>query len=148
MKIEAGKLYLTRNGKKVRIYATDVEGELPVHGAVYRPEYNRWDVNAWRENGIDEDYVSDYDIIGECKEPLDFDPDCLPAWAKWIAVDDDGGWRWYVDKPVTDNNFSLWVDGTSYGSIPEEYSPKNFEGHWKESLFSVEELRKMKELDK
>lgn len=31
MKIEVGKLYRTRNGYKVRIYATDVEGELPIH---------------------------------------------------------------------------------------------------------------------
>lgn len=70
------------------------------------------------------------------------------AWAKWIAVDEDGEWRWYVEEPVIDINFSVWVDGKSYGSIPKEYSPKNFEGNWENSLFSVEELREMKKLNK
>ena len=144
MKIEVGKLYRTRNGYKVRIYATDVEGELPIHGAFYCPEDSLWELNAWRENGIDGEYCPDFDIIGEWKEPIDFDPDCLPAWAKWIAMDKNGDWRVYVDEPIIYDEFGMWEIVKSYGVIPKEYSPKNFKGHWKESLFSVEELRKMK----
>ena len=146
MKIEVGKLYRTRNGRKVRIYATDIEGELPIHGAFYCPEDSLWKVNAWRENGIDVDYCPDFDIIGVWKEPLDFDPDCLPAWAEWIAMDEDRGWRWFEDKPLL-YTFGRWVCQKLYGVIPKEYSPKNFKGYWNESLFSVEELRRMKELD-
>lgn len=135
MKIEAGKLYRTRNGMKVRIYATDVDGELPIHGAFYYPENSLWEVNAWRENGIDGDYEPDFDIIGEWKEPLDFDPDCLPAWAEWIALESYGEWLWYRDEPAIYDDLNTWVGEKSYGVIPKEYSPKNFKGHWKESLF-------------
>lgn len=150
MKIEVGKLYRKRNGRKVRIYDTNVEGELPIHGAFYCPHNRLWEVSAWRENGIDCDYEPDFDIIGEWKEPLDFDPDCLPAWAKWIAVGNDGEWLWYEDKPVIHDSgmwddSGMWVSAKLSGGIPKEYSPENFKGHWKESLYSVEELRKMKE---
>src|SRR5690606_2352500 len=144
MKIEVGKLYRTRNGMKVRIYATDIEGELPIHGAVYYPEHNFWDTNAWREDGIDGDYQPDFDIIGEWKEPIDFDPDCLPAGAEWIAMDKDMGWMWYEGEPILSTFFGTWVSTQLYGGIPKECSPKNFKGSWKESLFSVEKLRKMK----
>lgn len=146
MKIEVGKFYRTRNGRKVRIYDTDVEGELSIHGAYYCPENSLWEVNAWRENGIDGDYEPDFDIIGAWMEPLEFDHDCLPAWAEWIAMDEDGEWRWHEDKPAL-YNLGMWSGEKLSGGIPKEYSPKNFKGSWKESLFSVEELRKMKELD-
>src|SRR5690606_41479402 len=112
MKIEVGKLYRTRNGMKVRIYATDIEGELPIHGAVYYPEHNFWDTNAWREDGIDGDYQPDFDIIGEWKEPIDFDPDCLPAWAKYIAMDKNKDWRWHRYKPERSDFF--WVEPTKW----------------------------------
>jgi len=132
MKIEVGKLYRTRNGRKVRIYATNVEGELPIHGAFYYPEDSLWEVNAWREYGIDGDYESDFDIIGEWKEPLDFDPDCLPAWAKWITMDEDGEWLWHEDEPVIYNldewKWDMWMCTKLSGGIPKEYSPKNFKG--------------------
>src|SRR5690606_41165078 len=129
MKIEVGKLYRTRNGMKVRIYATDVEGELPIHGAFYCPVNNLWEVSAWREYGIDCDYESDFDIIGEWKEPLDFDPECLTAWAKWIAMDEYGEWLWFEDEPTIYDEFDMWEIGKSYGVIPIQYSPKNFKGH-------------------
>lgn len=143
--IEVGKLYRTRNGTKVRIYATDVEGDLPIHGAVYYPEYNHWSANSWREDGVDGDYLPDFDIIGEWMEPLDFDSDCLPAWAEWIALESYGKWQWHEDEPVIYDDIGTWVGEKSYGRIPEDYSPKNFKGHWKESLFNVKELRKLKE---
>ena len=50
----------------------------------------------------------------------------------------------YVDEPIIYDEFGMWEVGKSYGVIPKEYSPKNLKGHWKESLFSVEDLRKMK----
>lgn len=84
---------------------------------------------------------------------LDFDPDCLPAWAEWIAMDKNKDWRWHRYKPKKNGFF--WVEPTKWefkvgdcGRIPEDFIPKNFKGNWKESLFSVKELRKMKELGK
>jgi len=34
-KIEMGKQYRTRDGKEVRIYATDAKGDQAIHGAYY-----------------------------------------------------------------------------------------------------------------
>lgn len=112
---------------------------------MYYPEFNHWDTNAWREDGVDGDYLPDFDIIGEWKEPLDFDPDCLPSWAKWIAMDEDGEWRWHEYEPViySLDELDMWMSTKLCGGIPKEYAPKNFKGHWKESLFSVDEFRKL-----
>lgn len=49
MKIEAGKMYKTRDGHLVRIYATDGSGLYPVHGAILRE--CEWRVEEWTAEG-------------------------------------------------------------------------------------------------
>ena len=49
LKIEAGKMYRTRCGCLVRIYATDARGTYPVHGAYFHNR--RWQEAAWKTNG-------------------------------------------------------------------------------------------------
>jgi len=50
MKIEIGKSYRTKQGKKVRIYATDGGGYYPIHGAELMDE--GWHHNIWPDDGI------------------------------------------------------------------------------------------------
>lgn len=50
MKIEAGKFYTTRAGRKARIYVTDAGGTYPVHGAILL-EDSTWYVECWTERG-------------------------------------------------------------------------------------------------
>ena len=47
--IDKNKTYKTRDGKKVRIYATDGEKEYPVHGAIKL--HNEWMAITWTAEG-------------------------------------------------------------------------------------------------
>lgn len=68
MKLEVGKYYVTRNGKKVRIYATDGNGCTPVHGAVYT---DGWTQLRWALDGLRLSHGREqYDIVGPWEEPL------------------------------------------------------------------------------
>ena len=49
MQIELGKQYRTRGGQEVRIYATDGDEEMPVHGAILTK--HGWKVNSWALDG-------------------------------------------------------------------------------------------------
>lgn len=49
MKIELGKQYKTRDGREVRIYATDGTDDFPVHGAVLTAA--GWKSAFWAKNG-------------------------------------------------------------------------------------------------
>ena len=47
--IDKSKTYRTRDGREVRIYATDGRGEWPVHGAVGNED--GWHIVSWRSDG-------------------------------------------------------------------------------------------------
>jgi len=49
MKIEMGKQYRTRNGREVRIYATDGNEIYPVHGAINMGGV--WKIETWTLEG-------------------------------------------------------------------------------------------------
>lgn len=69
MKIEAGKFYKTRNGRKARIYAVDGHGEYPFHGAYLRD--SDWVLHMWKAGGrnLDDHEESIYDLVSEWTEP-------------------------------------------------------------------------------
>lgn len=137
MKIEVGKLYRTRSGRKVRIYATDGGGETPIHGAIYYPELNQWNANLWGQSGSDSEGITNFDIVSEWGKKLNFDPDCLPKLAKWVAMDQRGNWYWFDHEPFY--NGITWVANLR-GEIHPKFAPKNFTGDWQESLFTIDEL--------
>jgi hypothetical protein len=56
--IDKNKEYKTRDGKKVRIYATDAGGLYPIHGAILSKEKDFWYKHSWDENGK---YVTEVD---------------------------------------------------------------------------------------
>ena len=49
--IDISKKYRTRDGRKVRIYATDGGGEAPIHGAIWSPDREKWFAWVWHEDG-------------------------------------------------------------------------------------------------
>lgn len=49
--IDINKKYRTRDGREVRIYATDAGGKQPVHGA-YLSKEGAWKVTYWKEEGM------------------------------------------------------------------------------------------------
>jgi hypothetical protein len=48
-KISMGKQYATRDGRDVRIYATDGRGVFPVHGAIMGDD--KWCLSQWDPDG-------------------------------------------------------------------------------------------------
>lgn len=48
--ISKDKTYRTRDGREVRIYATDGFGDAPIHGAFKRQD--DWDCICWTEDGV------------------------------------------------------------------------------------------------
>lgn len=140
MKIEVGKYYRTENGDKARIYATDGELNRQIHGAVLQPD-GRWVLMCWASDGKCT-HNPFLDLIAEWTEPLDFDPSCLPAWANWIVMIENGSWFWHQSQPDMYTE-GYWVGGSidTKGYIPQQYAPKNFTGDWKDSLYNVSDLK-------
>lgn len=144
MKIEKGKFYRTRDGRKVEILKTDAKNAYPIIGITLHSD--GYELCAhWCDNGMylksDED--DSYDIIGEWEEALDFDPYCLPKWAdKWIAMDADEDWYCYSEKPEIKSSHKIYLSIGNVIQIPEDFTPKNYSGDWKDSLFNVEQLKK------
>lgn len=61
--IDINKTYRTRDGREVRIYATDGKGPYPVHGAVRLTEF--WSPMNWSHCGVyrADTKNHDYDLI-------------------------------------------------------------------------------------
>ena len=68
MNIEAGKLYKSRDGKKIRIYAVDGYPNYPIHGAILWGD--GWEAEFWDKDGFyfwrEREYMAD--IIAEWED--------------------------------------------------------------------------------
>lgn len=135
MKIEVGKFYKTRNDLKVRIYATDGEGNDYIHGAILVED--KWCSWTWYSSGkICNHLESTRDIIEEWCDPVEFNRALLPAWAnKAIAKCKNG--RWYCYNSVPRKDISCFSHN-SVLVIPESFAPK-WEGPWEKSLLVFED---------
>ena len=60
--IDINKKYRTRDGREVRIYATDGRGTIPVHGAIFSEELG-WGFFCWRGDGSWADNACGFDLI-------------------------------------------------------------------------------------
>lgn len=131
MKIEPNKFYKTRNGHKARIYTTDGYGDYPIHGAVLMD--NGWRLVMWTSDGcnyINSSLKATTDIISEWQDIPIVNWAAMPAWCNYVAMDADGVWGIYTDKPIT---IDCYWSSKNRWSIPEEYYPI-FTGNWKDSL--------------
>src|SRR5690625_1364923 len=132
MKIEAGKEYRTRGGKKAIVYAVNRGGSFPVHGAIKHEDM--WTVESWTCDGTSIVYdIYAADLVSEWIEKPIFDHwDKLPEWIdEYMAMDSNGNWYAYFKKP-----FSItigWASEAKCIVIPVNYRP-NFEGSWEDSL--------------
>lgn len=84
--VSKDKTYRTRDGREVRIYATDGSGSRPIHGAINSNGY--WVAHTWGSDGRYDCCQSDDDLI-EVKPRI--------KRTVWINVYDNevihGGWR-------------------------------------------------------
>lgn len=91
MKIEVGKFYRDREGRKVRIYAVEDTQFKGIHGAFLNG--NMWCSNVWTIHGTDECGYGSFDIAAEWEEPG-------PKLEAWIR--EDG--VLFFQKPSIDKN--------------------------------------------
>lgn len=80
---KAGETYRTRDGREVRIYATDGGGEWPIHGA-FRGNDGEWQIERWTAKGCEYEQTnpSAFDLMPPAPKPLK--GEC------WLNVDADG----------------------------------------------------------
>jgi len=52
MKIDKNRTYTTRDGRAVRIYATDGGRRTPIHGATKDPNDDGWTSRTWTNEGL------------------------------------------------------------------------------------------------
>jgi len=71
--IDVNKKYTTRDGREVRIYATDGVGCYPIHGAVL--EYGIWCITAWTVEGKKEARRKSVGDLVEAWQPQDKEPE-------------------------------------------------------------------------
>ncbi len=126
MKIEKGKFYRTRCGKKVEVLTTERKGHQTVIIM-----YEEGDIDVLYPNGTGfnqkgEDSRSD--IISEWTDPVEIPWSDYPTWCKWVAMDNVGEWHGFVSIPRKRGYGWYSMDVSFY--IPEDYQPRNFTGDW------------------
>lgn len=127
-----GKHYRARDGKKVRIYATDGRGPIRCHGAYLTP-YG-WQLTTWTGGGeYSPGSETVNDIISEWIDRPEGGWEHLPPWIKWRAMDEDGRWFGCEEKPARLS--SKWEPDfrKSFILIPPDYCP-TYTGPWTDSL--------------
>ena len=130
MKLEKGKFYRSRDGRKWEVLTTERKNEFyPVIAMSSDGKgYNSFSKDGKLVIASNEDC----DLIAEWTEPVIIPWDDYPKWCNWVAMDRDGNWCLFEHKPTNDH--SCWWH-EDYLNIPPEYHPKNFTGDWTESLF-------------
>ena len=86
--IDINKKYRTRDGREVRIYATDGGDDFPVHGAIKDRDEAVWRNYSWHSNGFG--VYSDLNLI-----------EVRPRHKRtvWVEVYDEGTPIVYLSKP-------------------------------------------------
>jgi hypothetical protein len=88
--IDKDKQYTTRDGRGVRIYATDGAGEYSVHGAL--KSSRGWIYATWDSQGH---------VVNPSRETLDDLTEVKPRmkFERWVVIERDGGYSLWLDKP-------------------------------------------------
>lgn len=80
--LEPGKCYRMRGGHKVRVYAVDGQGVLPVHGA-WQDVHGGWRAGIWTRFGAwNAGEETDRDIVGVWQDRPNNDTDVEPLWRR------------------------------------------------------------------
>ena len=129
--IETGKYYRTRNNYKVRILTTERRHSYPAVGLLDCrgvDELHSWSLEGrWFSSTTE----NDLDLIKEWYDPPVVDWSAMPAWARWVAQDADGNWRWFACWPNR-KHLPVLMDYL-YSNIPPSYAPV-YSGPWEDSL--------------
>lgn len=112
---------------------------------------NSWEEDEYltvNEDGVVSDAFGGYfltkeDIMADDWESTvkRYDVSCLFPFLKdgYVAMDADGGWEWYAEKPKTENEVGVWtVDiDASNCNLSDHFNLLPFDGSWEKSLQKV-----------
>ena len=140
--IDPSKKYRTRDGRAVRIYATDGEGGYQIHGAVFK---NGWCPEVWDINGHSRG-ASNRDLVGvtladKLRDQIPWS--ALRPEIRWVAMGNSGRWSGFPEKPEPftsggpDGQSAGWkqTTGPEYCGISAiVIMPKIDPAHWRETL--------------
>jgi len=88
--LDLSKHMRTRDGREVRIYATDAGGAYPIHGSIAKPTSGEWQLGRWTGRG---EYYSGLDTLDLVNMPRRIKRDV------WINVFKDGSIFLHLTKP-------------------------------------------------
>lgn len=133
MKIEAGKYYRTRDGRKARVLCTDhVKLNYPVAGSIGGELYS-WTGEGEFYRGT----INIIDLVAEWIDKPELPPGVvLPSWAnKAMAMDESGRWHCFSHTPeIYDIEWVFPETETGqFYAIPRDCCPE-WRGDWKDSL--------------
>jgi len=124
----------TRDGRKAVVFP-EFSTSKTTKGFIIGDSNHFWFPHIWERQSECSKEVFSTDLISPWTDELDFDASCLPKWAnKWIAMDRDGEWRCYKDKPWSQESY--WRTCSNY-PIPDDFEPKNFQKEWVDSLHQI-----------
>lgn len=142
MKLETGKYYTTRDGRKLRVIYTEAPGGRPVVTIDPSGYVMRHTADGRRIAGPPHpDNQHPGDIVGPWVEKPVFDRSLLSAWCRRaIAQDENGTWFAYDDVPVPVRDGWQPRAQSRWEGIPREFAPK-WEGNWRDSLVVWEDAK-------
>jgi len=103
----------TKDGRPVRIYATDGGGLYPIHGAIWMNSEEGWRVATWTKGGNYDDgervWCFDLDLH-------DWRDDIPWEYIKgdWVARDKDGSWYSFETRPRIFELQQVWDYGIKW----------------------------------
>ena len=130
IEIKPGK-WRMRNGQCAVVeYRSNAATPWPWTGYNFKTmEFSMWgdygnsgDVGVWEND----------DLIEPCIDKPVVDWSKMPAWANWVAMEADGTWFYYSDKPQHHGD-RFWLASEYICRIPKEFQP-SFTGNWRDSL--------------
>jgi len=132
MKLEKGKFYRSRDGRKWEVLTMERSSkDYPV--IVMRVGHSDFGALTSKGKCIIGGCEYKSDLIAEWTEPVEIPWSDYPTWCKWVAMDADGEWCCYDSKPNA--SLSTWINEDFVNIIHPDYCPRNFTGDWTESLF-------------
>ena len=55
----------------------------------------------------------------------------------WVAMDNDGSWSWFSNKPYKRTDMWIWGNTGDWRALTRAFNIAPYQGDWKESLRRV-----------
>lgn len=124
MKIEAGKYYRTRAGRKIKLLST--EGVFPYVGiGAHVTAKGLGDIGNWCDDGfvLANQHEHPDDVVAEWVDKPEFDWSVIPPWLNYLAMDGNLTWYLYASKPTfSDTRWDPEADA-DICKVPKQYAP-------------------------